>query len=378
MKRRVTIEDVARTAGVSRQTVSRAINNKGEISSATLKRVMDTVQALGYRPSGVARGLATQRTRTIGLVVPDITNPFFPEVARGVQDLAQSQDYSVFLCNTDESPQAELQVLHSLAAQPVDGIILCGSRIRDDELGTFADRYRPLVVLNRFLEHPGVSLILVDNHLGSKLAVDYLVDQGHTAIGLLAGPTTSPSSTQRVEGFCGAMAARELLISDDWIIPGPPTIEGGYETAWQLLSQCPQVTALFAYNDLIALGAVHASNALGRRVPNDCAVIGFDDIPLAAMVSPSLASVRVDKYGLGQQAMARLFAMLEDPDVILPPIRIDVELVIRESALPPGDQGINESGTQGSMESGDVGSGSQFPDSRTSSPSVSLIPADKV
>jgi LacI family transcriptional regulator len=340
MKRRVTIEDVARAAGVSRQTVSRAINNKGEISPTTLKRVMDAVQMLGYRPSGVARGLATQHTRTIGLVVPDITNPFFPEIARGVQDVARSKDYSVFLCNTDESPQEELQVLRSLAAQPVDGIILFGSRISDDDLAAFADCYRPLIVLNRFLKHPGVSLILVDNHRGARLAVDYLVNQGHTAIGMLAGPLTSPSSAQRVEGFCQAMAARGLSTTDDWILSCPPTIEGGYEVVQRLLAQHPQVTALFAYNDLVALGAIQACNDVGRYVPGECAVIGFDDIRMASMVSPSLASVRVDKYDLGRQAAHGLLAMLEDPDTTFPPIRVGVELVIRESALPSGEKAI--------------------------------------
>ena len=331
MKRRVTIDDVARAAGVSRQTVSRAINDKGEISPATRGRVMEAVQALDYRPSGVARGLATQRTRTIGLVVPDITNPFFPEVARGVQDVARRDDYSVFLCNTDESPDEELQLLQSLAAQPVDGIILFGSRISDDDLVAFADHYRPLVVLNRFLEHPSVSLILVDNRRGAKLAVDYLADQGHTAIGMLAGPVTSPSSAQRVEGFRQAMAARGLPDPDAFILPGHPTMEGGYKAAHHLLTKYPQVTALFAYNDLSALGAVQACYDLGRPVPAHCAVIGFDDIRLAAMVNPSLTSVRVDKYYLGQQGMTRLLAMLDKPDATFPPIQVDVELVMRES-----------------------------------------------
>jgi LacI family transcriptional regulator len=350
MKRRVTIEDVARLAGVSRQTVSRAINNKGEISPHTLKRVMEAVDVLDYRPSGVARGLVTQRTRTIGLIVPDITNPFFPEVARGVQDTARSQSYSVFLCNTDESPDEELQTLHSLAAQPVDGIILCGSRISDDELAAFADRYRPVVVLNRSLQHPSVSLILVDNQRGATLAVDHLADQGHGAIGMLAGPTTSPSSTQRVEGFRQAMTARGLATPDSWILPGSPTIEGGYDSAQHLFLQHPEVTAVFAYNDLRALGAIQACRDLGRRIPTQCAIIGFDDIRLAAMVRPSLTSVRVDKYYLGQQAVVRLLAMLDEPAATFPPVQVDVELVVRESAplarnWEPGRPGQNQTHT---------------------------------
>ena len=331
MNRRVTIEDVAREAGVSRQTVSRAINNKGEISPTTRNRVMEAVRALDYRPSRVARGLATWLTRTVGLVVPDITNPFFPEIARGVQDVARGEDYSVFLCNTDESPGEELQILHSLAAQPVDGIILFGSRISDGELAAFADGYRPLVTLNRYLTHPGVSLILVNNQRGAELAVDHLVDQGHTAIGMLAGPITSPSSTQRVQGFRQAMAARGLPSPEDWISAGPPTIEGGYDAAQRLLMRHPQLTALFAYNDLSALGAAQACRELKRRVPGDCDIVGFDDVRLAAMVSPALTTIRVNKYFLGQQAMTRLLEMLDQPDEGFSPIHVDVELVVRES-----------------------------------------------
>jgi LacI family transcriptional regulator len=198
----------------------------------------------------------------------------------------------------------------------------------------FADRYRPMVVLNRFLEHPGMSLILVDNRHGAQLAVDFLVGQGHTAIGMLAGPIASPSSAQRVEGFRQAIQTYHLSIAENWILHGAPTIEAGHQAAHHLLTQHPQVTALFAYNDLNALGAMQACRELDRCVPGECAIIGFDDIRMAAMVSPSLTSVRVDKYCLGRQAVTRLLAMLSEPDTILPPVRIGVELVVRESALP--------------------------------------------
>jgi DNA-binding LacI/PurR family transcriptional regulator len=177
-----------------------------------------------------------------------------------------------------------------------------------------------------------VSLVLVDNRKGARLAVDYLAGQGHSAIGMLAGPVTSPSSLQRIEGFCGALAAHRLPAPGDWILPAPPTIEGGYRTGRDLLARHPQVTALFAYNDLSALGAIQACRELGRRVPADCSIVGFDDIRLAALTSPALTSVRVDKYSLGQQAMIRLLAMLDEPDAAFSPVCIDVELVVRESA----------------------------------------------
>ncbi|MGQ9794359.1 MAG: LacI family DNA-binding transcriptional regulator [Anaerolineae bacterium] len=194
MRRRVTIEDVARAAGVSRQTVSRAINNKGEISPLTLERVMNAIHQLGYRPSWVARGLATHRTCTLGLVVPDITNPFFPEVARGVQDAARTRDYHVFLYNTDESAEREHQILYSLASQPVDGILLLGSRIADVDLLAFVEHYRPLVVLNRHVTHPGVGMVLVDNLTGARLAVERYISWAIVLAGWrVAWPPTAPA-----------------------------------------------------------------------------------------------------------------------------------------------------------------------------------------
>lgn len=333
MKRRVTIEDVALAAGVSRQTVSRAINNKAEISPDTHARVMAAVRKLGYRPSRLARGLVTQRTHTIGLVMPDITNPFFPEVARGVQDVARAQDYNVFLCNTDESPLEELQALHSLAVQPVDGIVLCSSRISDDDLAAFVDLYHPLVLVNRIFEHPGVSVIMIDNRRGVQIAIDYLVEQGHHSIGMLAGPRALVGSILRIEAFRETMAARGLPAGDDWIVSESTTVAGGYQATRRLLGRCPELTALFAHNDLMAVGAIHACKELGRRLPDECAIVGFDDLPLAAMVNPAVTSVRVDKYGLGQFAMDRLLAMFEEPETSYPPIYLDVELVVRDSVV---------------------------------------------
>ncbi len=334
-KKRVTIKDVAAEAGVSYQTVSRVINDKGEFSPTTQKRVLEAVEALNYRPSRLARGLVTRRTHTIGLIISDITNPFFPEFARGVQDMARAKDYNVFLCNTDENPAEDIQALHSLTTQAVDGIILFAYHLSDDELRTFADSYRPMVLVNRLFDHPNVSRIIVDNDRGAKLAVDHLVEQGHTAIGMLVGRDWLPGTVRRVNGFRDALSAHGLLVVDDWIVAGPPSLTGGYESARQLLTQNPEITAIFAYNDLMALGAIRACKDQGRQVPADCVIVGFDDIQLAGMVTPSLTSVHVDKYALGQQAMTRLLAMINNPDTTFPPISVDVELIVRESTQRP-------------------------------------------
>lgn len=329
-----TMRDVARKAGVSIKTVSRVVNDSGEISETTRQRVLAMIDELGYRPSRVARALVTQRSHTVGLIVADITNPFFPEVARGVSDAAQTEGYNVFLCNTDGDPEQELHLLHSLADHAVDGIIIYPSYESRDYLVAFAAHYRPLVVINQLLDQPGVSLVMIDNHRGARLAVDYLVKQGHTAIGMLTGVLNpSPAKVRRIQGFREGLKSHDLSVVEEWLVPNQePTFEHGYEAAHHLLSQHPQVTAIFAYNDLLALGTIRACNDLGRRVPTDCAIIGFDDIAWAATSIPTLTTIRVDKYGLGYQATTRLLEMLENPDLAFPPICMDVELVRRESA----------------------------------------------
>lgn len=327
----ITMNDVAEAAGVSRQTVSRVINDKGEISPDTRQHVMDVIQKLGYRPNRAARGLVMQRTNTVGLVIPDITNPFFSEVARGVQDLARTRDHNVFMGSTDEEPEETIRTLQSLAAQAVDGIIIFSHPLSHEKLENFANSFRPIVTINLSFEHASVSTITVDNYQGAKLAVNHLVEQGHTAIAMLTGNSASPQKIRRVNGYTDALTAHGLPVNQDWIIPCVPDMVNGHQTAHQLLTNNPQITAIFAYNDLLALGALRACHELGRRVPQDCAVIGFDDIQLASMVTPSLTTVHYDKYGLGQKAMSRLFEMIENPEGNFPSIKIDVDLIIRES-----------------------------------------------
>ena len=328
--KRATIKDVAAHAGVSYQTVSRVINDKGEFSPETEKRVLAAIKALNYRPSRMARGLVTQRTHTIGLIISDITNPFFAEVARGVQDMARSRDYNVFLCNADDDPVEDLRALHSLAAQPVDGIILFGYYLSDDELNDFAGTYRPIVLINRSFEHPHVSQIIVNNYAGAELAVAHLVERGHTKIGMLVGVEAAHNPVRRVSGFCDSLAAHGLPVKNEWIVSGPATLSSGYDCTRQLLTQSPEITAIFTYNDLMALGAIRACKNIGRNVPNDCAIVGFDNIQLVCMVTPSLTSIHVDKYAMGHAAATRVLELIHQPDKKFSTYSIESELVNRE------------------------------------------------
>ncbi len=328
----VTMRDVARKARVSIKTVSRVVNSQGEVSEETRQRVLAAIEELGYRPSKVARALVTRRTDTVGLIVGDIANPFFPEVARGVMDTAEAQGYNVFLCNSDGDVEQEARILHSMADHAVDGVIVYPGFGGGDNLRTFAEHHAPLVTINCFFDYPGASRVMLDTRRGARLAVDYLLGKGHTAIGMLAGQAPSLSLMRRVRGYRDALKAHGLPVITEWILPGSPVMARGVESTRQLLTQYPQITAIFAYNDLLAVGAMQACRELGRRVPDDCAIVGFDDIPLAAMLTPPLTTVRVDKYELGRQAMSRLLDMLDSPGTSFPPVYLDVELVIRESA----------------------------------------------
>ncbi len=326
------LRDVAQRAGVSIKTVSRVVNNQGEISEATRRRVLAAIADLDYRPSKVARALVTQRTDTIGLVLGDITNPFFPEVARGVLDAAEPQGYNVFLCNSDGDLQRETRILESLLDHGVDGVIIFPTFELEPALRRLAGPDRPVVVVNRPYDLPNVSAVMIHTRRGAQLAVEHLIRQGHTAIAMLAGQSHEVPQLQRVRGYRDALTARGLPVRDEWIVGGVPIQSRGRESALTLLSRYPEITAIFAYNDLLALGAIEACHELGRRVPADCAIVGFDDIPLAGAVCPALTTVRVDKYDLGRRATERLFEMMAQPEQMFAPIWADVELIVRASA----------------------------------------------
>ena len=332
MKKRITIEDVAKAAGVSRQTVSRAINDKGEISAATKDRVMKAVQQLGYRPSRLAQGMVTQRTRTIGLLIGDITNPYFAEVARSVQDIAQKKDYNVFLSNSDDLLELEMKNMHSLASQGVDGIISLSNSMAEKELFAFSEQYDgiPVVMINRPIDHPHISNVLTDNFHGAQLVTEYLVGKGHQHIGMIANVREPIDKIKRVLGFQAVMAQHNL--SSDALMLDLPTMEGGHAVTKKLLAEYPQLTAVIAYNDLMALGTIRACHDMGKRVPDDVAVIGFDNIHSGKMSVPALSTVDIDTYSIGREAICRLLEMLDNPDNSFPPIHLDVSLVLRESA----------------------------------------------
>jgi LacI family transcriptional regulator len=325
---RVTLRDVARQAGVSIKTVSRVVNGQADVAEETQRRVKAAIDQLGYHPNRIAQGLVTNRTRTIGLILADITNPYFAEVALSIQEHVRAQDYNMFLYNSRGDPKEEMNALRSLAMHGVDGIILFPTHQSERNLAQFAPTYQTLVLVDH--EHPGASAVLVELYRGARLAAEHLIEQGRRTIGMLSEPIVSSQRGKRLRGFSETLRAHGLPA--DQIAYAPPTTEGGREGALRLLQQMPSITAIFAQNDLMALGALNACRQMGLKTPDDCAVVGFDDIQFASVISPALTTVRIDRRALGRMAADRLMAMMKEPGQVWPPLKLDVELVVRQSA----------------------------------------------
>ncbi|MEU2287087.1 LacI family DNA-binding transcriptional regulator [Streptomyces sp. NPDC013178] len=325
--RRVTIDDVAEAAGVSRQTVSRALNDKGEIGVATKQRVLDAAQALGYRPSRFARGLVRQDTFSVGLVIPDLLNPFFTEVAAAALDAARTLGWHVVVYDTGDRVEEERGTLEVIASQ-VDAVVGYLS-LPEDEIVRLT-RGLPVVLIDRKHHTERFSSILIDGEAGVHAAIQHLTRAGHRHIGMLDHAERSEPSVRR-DWFDGAMTACGLDATA--VARADQSVEGGERALQELLARHPDLTAVFMFNDIIAIGGLRAARRLGRQVPRDLAVIGFDGLRLGTLVEPPLTTVALDTRGLGALAVEEAARLLTGRG----PLRTDeltvgAELRLRESA----------------------------------------------
>jgi DNA-binding LacI/PurR family transcriptional regulator len=326
-----TIYDVARAAGVSAATVSRAFSVPELLRETTLQRVLDTANGIGYRPSRAARGApAAGATGNLGVIVPDVTNPFFPSVLKGVQARAHEANYAVFLGNAEENPRAEVELVRAMARQ-VDGVIICAPRMSPTEVREALGRTR-LVLVNRRVS--GVPAVVMDNVGGMRQAIDHLAALGHRRIAYLGGPGTSWSNRERRRGLRRAPRHGMAVVEFGPFAPG---FEAGVHGAD--LALAAQLTAIICYNDLMALGVLSRLADRGVRVPGDVSVLGFDDIPMAAMCSPALSTVAIPQEQAGHKAVDLLVDLLRhggdaDHDVSY---AMATQLTVRGStAVPAG------------------------------------------
>jgi DNA-binding LacI/PurR family transcriptional regulator len=326
----VTIRDVARAAGVSPATVSRVLNASGHpVREATRHRVLEAVRRLEYYPNRLARGLLRRETAVVGLLVPDVSNPYYASILRGVEDVAHQHGLVVVLCNTDRDAAKQRHYLRTLLEHRVDGLVVAGGTLTAEEL-RMVDRRVPVVAVGR---HPApVVSVRVDNVEAARQACRHLLELGHTSIGLLAGPRSSLTARDRAQGY--ALALREAGVEPEgpWVSWSEFTAQGGYRAARDVLS-ADGLTALVASNDQMALGALRALWELGLRVPEDVSVVGFDDTPAAAVAVPALTTVAIPTYEMGRRTLELLLAIRQGRrarSVVLP-----TELRVRESTAAP-------------------------------------------
>lgn len=335
---RITSRDVARRASVSIATVSRVLNHVGNVSPEVQDKVLRAAADLDYQPSRAAQRLRARRSQVIGLVISDIQNPFFTSVVRGIEDYAQLHGYSVVLCNSDEDAQKEQLYLNVLRAEGVAGVILTPTFESTTHLQMLIENNIPVVALDRLVREFEVDSVFTDNLQGARDAVAHLISQGHRRIGFIGLPLTISPGIERHEGYLAALAAQGIPIAPALITIGDAKLEGGYACARQLLTVTPRPTALFAANNLMTLGALTALRERGLRVPTECSLIGFDDMPWSPLLDPPLTCVAQPAYELGTRAAELLIRRSNAPSAPIQHAQLAPRLVLRESVAPPLSQ----------------------------------------
>ncbi|WP_397535413.1 LacI family DNA-binding transcriptional regulator [Roseateles sp.] len=330
-----TIKDVAALAGVSFTTVSHVLNETRPVSADARRRVLAAVEEIGYLPSAVARSLRKSETKIIGVLVPNVNNPFFAELVVGVEECCRLAGYSVFLCNSDNDPRRQQQYMRTLLEKRVDGLLLSSAGDAAALARIFKLATVPAVTVDRLVPGARADRVSVNNLDGASKAVRHLVGLGHRKIGCISGPAEFEVTQERVEGWrraqeeAGFNADEQLLIESDF------SSSGGYEAARQLLSTHPDMTALFASNDLMALGALRAAAEIGIKVPQQLSIVGFDDIELSSYVFPGMTTVGCSIRELGREAGRVLIDRIENPGAPLKDVQLTPRLVLRESTAAP-------------------------------------------
>ena len=330
-RQRPTIYDVARLAGVSTATVSRALNGTGQIAASTRATIEAAVEQLGYRPNTIARSLVTKTTQTIALLLPDITNPFYAALVNGIQQTALSHGHTMLLCTTESDAEREEHYLRVLRAKQVDGALVDGLVLPPDRIARFVEDGFPIVCLDRDIDSRSIPLVQVDNRLGGRIATGHLIDLGHTRIAHVTGAGELGISDERLAGYRDALSGAGLPVDFQLVEEGRFTDDGGHDAARRLLEREPGVTAIFAANDLSALGVLNAVAEAGKRVPDDVSVVGFDDLHLSAYTAPPLTTIRQPAVEIATLATEILIGLTKGREVEEMRHLLEPELVIRAS-----------------------------------------------
>lgn len=307
---KITIKDIAEKANVSISTVSRVLNNKEDVNEDTRKQIKKIIDDLGYNPSGIARGLALNKTNTIGLIVPNITNPFFPEVAKGVETCAEKMGYSVILYDLDSNPDKEIKALNLMKKKQVDGVVLSFTSKNKKLINKNFDENLPIVQIDRKINGINCPSVLIDNFHSGYLSTNYLLKKGHVRIAHITGIKEITNTRERISGYKNALNDSNIEINKSYLVYGNQTILSGYKAMNKLLNLKTLPTAVFIANDLMAIGAYEAIFERGMSIPEDISIIGHDDINMASVIRPKLTTMVQPKYDMGVNAVNILIKLI--------------------------------------------------------------------
>lgn len=308
-----TIKDIAAKSGVSITTVSRVLNMKEEgMSQKTREKVLQVIEEMNYKPNQFARGLITKESKLLGLIVPNINNPFFPELCRGAEDEANRHQYSLIICNSDDNTTKEENYLRLLSEQQVDGILLSSKDGFPSISGKQLEQIKvPCVLLDRGGESGNYNSVFINNEQGGYLAGRHLLELGHQKIACVMGSPNLQNATDRLSGFRRALKEENIELPESRVINGDFHMESAYLQSKKFLSET-NVTAIFACNDVMACGVYRAAYEMNLKIPEDISIIGFDDIPLVSALIPQLTTIRQDIYEMGRRAVSILIESIID------------------------------------------------------------------
>jgi LacI family transcriptional regulator len=327
----ITLRMVAEKAGVSVNTASRAINNKPDINQETKKRIFKVAQELGYVRNNTAVALRTKKTGTVGVVIEDNRNPFYAEVLNGMEVAAREKNYHIIFANTQRDYKKEEEAINLLLAKRVDGLLIAPVQDRDDDIKNLIEVNIPFVVVGRDFKNISLDAVYNDEVKGGFLATEYLIKKGHKRIALIDGFLYKSPAKGRLEGYKKALKKYGISMDDALVSVGDIDVKDGYERTRQMLEKDLDFTAIFAYNDMMAFGAMQAIREKGLRIPEDIGLVGYDDIPFCSLMDPALTTIRLKKQELGIESVKLLFSLINGNRKKPKKIMLDVDIIVRKT-----------------------------------------------
>ncbi|AGF26621.1 MULTISPECIES: catabolite control protein A [Bacillus] len=328
----ITIYDVAREANVSMATVSRVVNGNPNVKPTTRKKVLEAIDRLGYRPNAVARGLASKKTTTVGVIIPDISSIFYSELARGIEDIATMYKYNIILSNSDQNLEKELHLLNTMLGKQVDGIVFMGGNITDEHVEEFKRSPVPIVLAASVEEQGETPSVAIDYEQAIYDAVKLFIDKGHRDIAFVSGPMQEPiNRSKKLQGYKRALEEAAIPFNEQFVAEGDYTYDSGMEALQSLMGLDRKPTAILSATDEMALGIIHAAQDQGLSIPDDLDIIGFDNTRLSLMVRPQLSTVVQPTYDIGAVAMRLLTKLMNKEPVEEHIVELPHRIELRQS-----------------------------------------------